>query len=62
MTEIGAQSDTVAAAVGVDTQNWKFTRIRISTNAPNANESTVVYPVLHLARPLLDMLPKAWGR
>ena len=57
--EIAAQSDTVAAIVGVDTQNWTFTRILLSASEPNVNESTVVWPILHLARPLLDTLPKA---
>jgi hypothetical protein len=60
--EIAAQPDAVAAAVGVDTRNWKFTRILLSTNEPNGNETAVAYPVLHLARPLLDTLPKADGR
>lgn len=53
-----AQPDTVAAAVGVDTRNWKITRILLSTNEPNSNETTVAYQILHLARPLLDTLPK----
>jgi hypothetical protein len=48
----------VAAAVGVDTRNWKFTRILLSTNEPNGNENTVAYQILHLARPLLGTLPK----
>jgi Domain of unknown function (DUF4865) len=56
--EIAAQSDTVAAAVGVDTRNWKFTRILLATNAPDGNGNSVAYPILHLARPLLDTLPK----
>jgi hypothetical protein len=55
--EIAARSDTVAAAVGVDTRNWKFTRILLSTNEPHGNENTVAYQILHLARPLLDTLP-----
>jgi len=46
------------AAVGVDTRNWKITRILLSTNEPNQNEDTVAYQILHLARPLLDTLPK----
>ena len=37
--EIAARPDTVAAAVGVDTRNWKFTRILLSTNEPNGNEN-----------------------
>jgi hypothetical protein len=59
---IAAQSDTVAAAVGVDTRNWKFTRVLLSTNEPNGNENTVAYQILHLARPLLDTLPKGDDR
>jgi hypothetical protein len=55
---IAAQSDTVAAAVGVDTRNWKITRVLLATNEPNGNENTVAYQILHLARPLLDTLPK----
>jgi hypothetical protein len=60
--DIAAQPETVAAAVGVDTQRWKFTRFLLSANDPNAKENTVAYQVLHLARPLLDTLPKAGGR
>jgi hypothetical protein len=60
--EIAARSDTVAAAIGADTRNWKFTRILLSTNEPNGNENTVVYQILHLARPLLDTLPKGDDR
>jgi hypothetical protein len=60
--EIAAQSDTVAAAVGVDTRHWKFTRILLSTSEPNGNENKVAYQILHLARPLLDTLPRADGR
>jgi Domain of unknown function (DUF4865) len=56
--ETAAQPDTVAAAVGVDTQNWKFTRIRLAADAPDGNANEVAYPILHLARPLLDTLPK----
>jgi hypothetical protein len=59
---IAAQSETVAAAVGVDTRNWKFTRILLSTNEPNGNENTVAHQILHLARPLLDTLPKGYDR
>jgi hypothetical protein len=57
--EIAGHSDTVAAAVGVDTPNWKFTRILLSAREPNGSENMVTYPILHLARPLLDTLPKA---
>ena len=60
--EIAARSDTVAAAVGVDTRNWKFTRILLSTNEPNGNEIAVAYQILHLAQPLRDTLPEGDGR
>jgi hypothetical protein len=55
--EIAAQSDTVAAAVGVDTRNWKFTRILLSTNEPTGNGIAIAYHILHLAQPLLNTLP-----
>jgi hypothetical protein len=60
--QIAAHSETVAAVVGVDTQNWKFTRILISTNESNGCENTVAHQILHLAQPLLDTLPMADGR
>lgn len=60
--EIAARPDAVAAAVGVDTRNWKFTRILLSTHEPNGNENGVAYQVLHLAQPLLGTLPKSDDR
>lgn len=60
--ESAAQPDAVAAAVGVDTRNWKFTRILLSTNESSGNGSKVAYQILHLARPLLDTLPKGDDR
>jgi hypothetical protein len=60
--QIAARSETVAAVLGVDTQNWKFTRILLSTNEPNGNENAVTHQILHLAQPLLDTLPKGDGR
>jgi hypothetical protein len=60
--QIAAQAGTIAAAVGVDTRNWKFTRILLSTKEPNGNENTVAYQILHLAQPLLDTLPKGDDR
>jgi hypothetical protein len=60
--ELAAQSDTVAAAVGVDTRNWRFTRILLSTKEPNRTEIAVSYEILHLSRPLLDTLPKGDDR
>lgn len=55
--EVAEQSGTVAAMVGVDTQNWKFTRIRLSEHAPNGHEAGTSYEILHLAKPLLETLP-----
>jgi hypothetical protein len=60
--EVATRSDTVAAAVGVDTRNWKVTRILLSTNEPDGKANTVAYPILHLARPLLDTLPRGDDR
>jgi hypothetical protein len=60
--DMAAQSDMVAAVVGVDTRNWKFTRILLSTNETNGNANPVAYQILHLARPLLDTLPKGDDR
>jgi hypothetical protein len=53
---IAAQAGTVAAAVGIDTRNWKFTRVRLSTSEPDGSDSAVAYQILHLAQPLLDTL------
>jgi hypothetical protein len=55
--EIGKRPGTVAAAVGVDTLSWRFTRILLSTNEPNGNGIAISYQVLHLAHPLLETLP-----
>lgn len=57
--QIAAQPGTVAAVVGLDTQSWRFTRIRLSETEPTGHESGTRYEVLHLARPLLDTLPLA---
>jgi hypothetical protein len=50
---------TVAAAVGVDTRNWKLTRVRISAREPAAGENGTAYEILYLAKPLLATLPAA---
>ena len=49
----------VAAAVGVDTPNWKLTRVLLSERAPAAAENGTAYEILYLARPLLATLPTA---
>ena len=48
--------------VGVDAQNWKFTRILLSANEPSGKDHGVAYEILHLARPLLDTLPHGGAR
>jgi hypothetical protein len=45
--------------VGVDTQNWTFTRIVLLESEPAASEAGTSYEILHLANPLLDTLPFA---
>jgi len=55
--EIAKRPGTVAAAVGVDPQNWAFTRILLSENAPSGAEAEQAYQILYLARPLFDNLP-----
>jgi hypothetical protein len=60
--ELAARSETVAAAVGVDTKNWRFTRVLLSTKEPNRSEVGVSYQILHLSPPLLDKLPKGDDR
>ena len=56
--EVAERSTTVAAAVGVDAQSWKFTRIVLSEREPAASDSGTSYEILHLAAPLLDTLPR----
>jgi Domain of unknown function (DUF4865) len=53
------QTGAVAAAVGVDAQNWKFTRVLVSENEPSGKEEGATYQVLYLAQPLLAELPSA---
>jgi hypothetical protein len=60
--EVAEQAGTVAAVVGVDAQNWKFTRILLSANEPSGKDHGVAYEILHLARPLLDTLPHGGAR
>jgi len=49
----------VAAAAGVDTRNWKLTRVLLSERAPDAANDGTAYEILYLARPLLATLPTA---
>jgi hypothetical protein len=54
--EIAARPGTVAAAVGVDVQNWRFTRVLLSEKEPSGAAGEEAYQVLYLARPLLATL------
>ena len=57
--EIASQPGAVAAAVGLDAENWRFTRVLVSEREPAGPDDGTAYEVLHLARPLLDELPTA---
>ena len=56
--DIARQSGVVAAAVGVDAERWKFTRVLLSENEPSGREEGAAYQVLYLAQPLLAELPR----
>lgn len=53
------EADVVAAAAGVDPHGWRISRIVLSETAPAGESSALSYEILHLARPLLDLLPAA---
>jgi hypothetical protein len=55
--EAAEQAGTVAAAVGVDAQTWRITRILLSEQEPRGAAGEEAYQILHLAKPLLDLLP-----
>lgn len=59
---VAERAGTVAAVVGVDPQNWTFTRILLSEQEPTGDGDAVAYEVLHLARPLFESLPLAASR
>ena len=56
--DVAQQAGVVAAAVGVDAQNWKFTRVLLSEKEPTGREQGTAYQVLYLAKPLLAELAK----
>ena len=56
--ESAKQAGVVASAVGVDVQNWKFTRVVLSEKEPTGRDQGTAYQVLYLAKPLLAQLPK----
>jgi Domain of unknown function (DUF4865) len=55
--EIAGRPGVVVAAVGVDTQNWRFVRVMVSEDAPTGKEAGTSYEVGYFAAPLLDTLP-----
>ena len=55
--DVAGRSGTVVAAVGVDTQNWRFVRVIFSENAPAGNGAGTGYEVVYFASPHLDQLP-----
>jgi hypothetical protein len=57
--EIAKQAGVVTAAVGVDAQNWKFTRVLVSEREPSGAKGEEAYQILYLAKPLLETLPLA---
>jgi hypothetical protein len=57
--EAARKAGVVAAAVGVDVQNWKFTRVLLSEHEPSGAKGEEAYQVLYLAKPLLQTLPPA---
>jgi Domain of unknown function (DUF4865) len=55
---IARRPGVVAAAVGIDAQSWRITRILLSEEEPGEGKAGVAYQVLYLAKPLLDSLPQ----
>ena len=57
--EAAQEAGVIVSAVGVDAQNWKFTRVVLSEREPSGNKGEEAYQVLYLAKPLLETLPPA---
>jgi hypothetical protein len=60
--EVAKEAGVVAAAVGVDPEDWKVTRVVVSEKEPTGREPGVAYQVLYLAQTVLEELPKADSR
>lgn len=56
--ETAAGAGTIAAMIGIDTERWRFVRIRLSEDEPAAMFQGVAYELLYLAQPLLNSLPE----
>jgi Domain of unknown function (DUF4865) len=54
--EFAAKSGAIVAAVGVDTQTWRFTRILLSENDLDGKSHGTTYEIIHLSQPLLRSL------
>jgi hypothetical protein len=52
------QPETAAAVVGIDTRNWTLLRIALVSDEPKDARVGTRYEILHLAKPLLDGLPR----
>jgi len=57
--EVAGQDGIFVAAVGVDAQSWKFTRVLLSEQELSGRGTA--YQVLYLASPLLAELPRLAG-
>jgi len=60
--EASQQTGVFAAMVGLDAQNWKFTRVLLSERDPSGAKGEEAYQILYLAKPLLETLPPAGAR
>jgi len=57
--EASQEAGVVASVVGVDAQNWKFTRVMLSEREPSGAKGEEAYQILYLAKPLLETLSPA---
>jgi hypothetical protein len=60
--EVAQEAGVVASTVGVDAQNWKFTRVVLSEREPGGSKGEEAYQILYLAKPLFEILPPANAR
>jgi hypothetical protein len=60
--EAAQEAGVVAAAVSVDAEMWKFTRVMLSEREPSGAKGEEAYQILYLAKPLLETLPLASAR
>jgi hypothetical protein len=60
--EAAQKAGVVAAAIGVDAQNWTFTRLLLSEREPSGALEEQAYQILYLAKPLLETLPLVGAR